>query len=253
MEFAKQIPHDLFRFAFPTILLSLCNASIFKMNASLLGLAIAHGCLSQLIVSILLLFKGATFRYVVFLSYGAFLWSVVIILATSGIETQGFATPSNPLMRAYLPLLGILIYFWGLCAIRQNHALFWTFLGLWPSFVLESVSHQNGNADTLRTGGLLGLICGCLVLYLGMAELECMELHQTLWSLHLPNLEPIRCPKVQSAGSSVPAPLGEPGTAVLCAGKVGRIKREKKPAAGVVTAQDEHWQDATPIYSPHFG
>ena len=235
MEFAKPSPLALFRFVFPTIILSICNASLFKVNAALLGLAIAHGGLSQLIVSILLLFKGATFRYVTFLSYGAFWLSVLIILATEDFETKGLVTTVNPFMRAYSPLLGIVFFFCGLCAIRKNRVLLWIFLTLWPSFVLQLVSHGNGEGDILRAGGLLGLICGCLVLYLGMTELETMEHQGTV-------LQPIRDPEQ-------PKRTAEPATAAPCDEKNGWNKRDIEPAARAVIAQDGHWQDSTRVYS----
>jgi succinate-acetate transporter protein len=245
MEFAKPSLLALLRFAFPTILLSICNASIFKMNAALLSLAIAHGGLSQLIVGILLLFKAATFRYVLFLSYGAFWCSVVIILVTQGteLETEDCAAPPiHPFMRAYLPLFGIFSFFCGLCAISQNRQLFWTLLALWPSFVLQSVSYWNGDTVTLRADGLLGLICGCLVLYLGIAELETMD--------HLGSrLLPIQDPIVQSTGSSVPPKPDEPATAVPYGEKIGRIKQDIEQDAMVVIAQEGHWQDTTVIYA----
>ena len=186
MTLANPSPLALFGFAFPTILLSICNAGIFKMNAALLGLAIAHGGLSQLVVGILLFFKGSTFGHVVFFSYGAFWWSVAILVAMPGIAPQGFPAPTGAFMGAYFLLWGIFSFFCWFCTFRQNRVVFLTFLALWPTFVLLSVSHWNGDADTLKAGGWLGLICGCLAFYLGLAEL----VNETVGSVLLPIGDP---------------------------------------------------------------
>ena len=185
-SFANPSPLALFGFAFPTILLSICNAGIFRMNAALLGLAIAHGGLSQLTVGILLFLKGGTFGHVVFFSYGAFWWSVAILVAMPGIYPGGFTAPSGEFMGGFFLLWGIFSFFCWFVTFQQNKVVFCIFLTLWPTFVLLSVAHWNGDADTLKAGGWLGLICGCLAFYLGCGGL----VNETVGSVLLPIGDP---------------------------------------------------------------
>jgi len=115
MKLASPSPLALFGFAFPTILLSVTNTGIYQMNAALLALAIAHGGLSQIVVGILLFFKGATFGHVVFFSYGAFWWSVAILVAMPGVAPGGFTAANGPFMGAFFLLWGIFSFFCWIC------------------------------------------------------------------------------------------------------------------------------------------
>uniref|UniRef100_A0A7S0QCQ6 GPR1/FUN34/yaaH family protein n=1 Tax=Cryptomonas curvata TaxID=233186 RepID=A0A7S0QCQ6_9CRYP len=231
MAFANPSPLALFGFAFPTILLSICNAGIFKMNAALLGLAIAHGGLSQLVVGILLFFKGSTFGHVVFFSYGAFWWSVAILVAMPGIAPESFAKPTDPFMGAFFLLWGIFSFFCWFCTFRQNRVVFLTFLALWPTFVLLSVSHWNGDAGTLKAGGWLGLICGCLAFYLGMAEL----VNETVGSVLLPIGDPKNVERerafLRNWANQLRGREPDEGGSLGC--EVGTVKRDSDVEQGV--------------------
>jgi succinate-acetate transporter protein len=156
------------------------------MNAALLGLTIAHGALSQIVVGILLFCKGATFGLVVFFSYGVFWLSVSILVAMPEIAPSAFPAPSGPFMGAYFLLWGIFSFFCWICTFRQNRVIFFIFLTLWPTFVLLSAAHWSGDAGTLKAGGWLGILCGSLAFYLGLAEL----LNETVGSVLLPIGDP---------------------------------------------------------------
>ena len=172
MQFANPSPLALFGFAMPTILLSICNAGIYQVNGALLALAIAHGGLSQLVVGILLFFKGATFGHVVFFSYGAFWWSVAILVAMPGIAPAGFAAPTGDFMGAFFLLWGIFSFFCWICTFRHNRVLQIIFLVLWIAFMLLSIGNwQPSSTNSIKAAGWIGLICGGLAFYLGLSEL----------------------------------------------------------------------------------
>ena len=156
------------------------------MNAALLGLAIAHGGLSQAVVGILLFLKGATFGHVVFFSYGAFWWSVAILVTMPAIYPNGFPAPTGPFMGGFFLLWGIFSFFNWFVTFQQNRVVFMIFLTLWPTFVLLAVTNWNGDANSLKAAGGLGVICGCLAFYLGLAEL----VNETVGSVLLPIGDP---------------------------------------------------------------
>lgn len=172
MNFANPSPLALFGFAMPTMLLSICNTGIYKMNGALLGLAIAHGGLSQLVVGILLFFKGATFGHVVFFSYGAFWWSVAILVAMPGIAPGGFSAASGEFMGAFFLLWGIFSFFCWICTFKQNRVVQFIFFVLIIAFMLLSIGHwRPESTNSIKAAGWIGLICGGSAFYLGLAEL----------------------------------------------------------------------------------
>ena len=172
MKLANPSPLALFGFAMPTMLLSIANAGIYQMNGALLGLAIAHGGLSQLVVGILLFFKGATFGHVVFFSYGAFWWSVAILVAMPGIAPAGFAPASSAFMGAFFLLWGIFSFFCWICTFRQNKVVQFIFITLWITFMLLSIGNWNtSSTNSVLAAGWIGLLCGGSAFYLGLAEL----------------------------------------------------------------------------------
>ena len=191
MMLANPSPLALFGFAMPTILLSVANIGIFSMNGALLGLAIAHGGLSQLVVGILLFFKGATFGHVAFFSYGAFWWSVAILVAMPGIAPAGYPAPDGAFMGAFFLLWGIFTFFCWICTLRQNRVVQGIFLTLWITFMLLSIANWNPASNTLEAAGAFGVICGCLAFYLGLAEL----LNESVGRVLLPIGDPANAAK----------------------------------------------------------
>ena len=172
MKLANPSPLALFGFAMPTMLLSIANAGIYKWNGALLGLAIAHGGLSQLVVGILLFFKGATFGHVVFFSYGAFWWSVAILVAMPGIAPGGFPAASGDFMGAFFLLWGIFSFFCWICTFKQNRCVQFIFFTLIIAFMLLSIGHwRPSSTDSIKAAGWIGLICGGSAFYLGLSEL----------------------------------------------------------------------------------
>ena len=172
MKLANPVPLALFGFAMPTMLLSITNTGIYKMNGALLGLAIAHGGLSQVVVGILLFFKGATFGHVVFFSYGAFWWSVAILVAMPGIAPAGFPAASTEFMGAFFLLWGIFSFFCWICTWKQNRVIQFIFVTLIIALMLLSIGHwRSSSTDSIKAAGWIGLICGGSAFYLGLSEL----------------------------------------------------------------------------------
>ena len=190
MKLANPSPLALFGFAMPTMLLSICNAGIYEVNGALLALAIAHGGLSQLVVGILLFFKGATFGHVVFFSYGAFWWSVVILIAMPGIAPAGFAAPTGDFMGAFFLLWGIFSFFCWICTFRQNKVVQCIFLVLWIAFMLLSIGNwRPASTNCIKAAGWIGLICGGLAFYLGLSELLTDSIGHVMLPIGDPNTD----------------------------------------------------------------
>ena len=156
------------------------------MNSALLGLAIAHGGLSQVIVGLMMFFKGNTFCHVVFCSFGAFWWAASILLTMPAIAPTAFPAPDGHVMGAFFLLWGIFTFVCWICTFQHNRTTFYIFAIVWPTFLLLSLAHWKNDAATLKAGGWLGLVCGCLAFYLGLAEL----LNETTGCLLLPIGEP---------------------------------------------------------------
>jgi succinate-acetate transporter protein len=137
--FAKPSQPALFGFAFTTILLSICNASIYKlkMNAALIGYRPRWS--AQIVVGILMFLKGSTFGHVVFFSSGAFRWSVAFFVAIPGIAPEGFVAPTGSFMGGFFHL-------W---AIRRHLLLY--------LLVLLQLLHFQAEAAELR--GVFDLSC----------------------------------------------------------------------------------------------
>jgi uncharacterized protein len=177
MQAARKVanpgPVGLLGFGMTTILLNLHNTGHFKLYTVIPAMGICFGGGAQLIAGLLEWTRGNTFAYVAFVSYGAFWLSLVCVWMLPNAST-GDSPLIHPADRYFL---GIYLSIWGvfsfvmmMCTLRMNVAIFLVFLTVTLLFLLLGGGNMCNNKTALRAAGYEGIVCGCLALYLGVAE-----------------------------------------------------------------------------------
>jgi len=177
-KLANPAPLGLLGFATTTWLLSMHNAGWFTGDAMgmVLAMAFAYGGFAQFVAGVLEYFKGNTFGFVAFCSYGAFWLSFAFFV-------QFFATKvPGSFIAWYLFIWGAFTFVMWLASFGTNRALMSIFLALWITFLLLSLGIWAANPLYTHLGGYLGLITAALAFYLASAEI----LNETLGRSVLP-------------------------------------------------------------------
>src|ERR1700757_923227 len=73
-------PLGLLGFGMTTVLLNLHNAGFYELNSMILAMGICYGGAAQIIAGIMEWKKGNTFATTPFISYGFFLFSLVVLI-----------------------------------------------------------------------------------------------------------------------------------------------------------------------------
>ncbi|KPA73615.1 hypothetical protein ABB37_09747 [Leptomonas pyrrhocoris] len=172
-KWANPGPIGLLAFGMTTICLNLHNTGVFGLYSVIPAMGICFGGGAQLIAGLLEWVRGNTFAYVAFVSYGAFWLSLVCVWMLPNVTTG-----DSPLVAAgdeyfvglYLALWGVFSFFMMICTLRMNVAIFLVFLTVTLLFLLLGGGNMTNNATALRAAGYEGIVCGCLAMYLGVAE-----------------------------------------------------------------------------------
>jgi succinate-acetate transporter protein len=152
-----------------------------------IGYAIFYGGLCQLLVAILELFKGSTFPFAVFGSYGAFWlgWGLVHLenKKTDIVFTNDYQDGKT----AFLIQWGFLTFCFWIVALRKNICLI-TVLGLLSlTFFLLAAENHSGSENAKKAAGAFGFLTGLAAWYTALAEIINEE-----WGHHiLPGLKPL--------------------------------------------------------------
>ena len=124
------------------------------------GYAMFYGGLCQLLVAIFELFKGASFSFAVFGSYGAFwLGWALVFLQNKSLESEYTADYSDG-KTAWFIQWGVLTFCFWLIALRKNLCLI-TVLGLLSlTFFVLAAASGSGDTDVKKAAGYCGFFTG---------------------------------------------------------------------------------------------
>ena len=154
--------------------------------------AIFYGGLGQILVAIFELFKGSSFSFAVFFSYGAFWlgWAFLFIERKKDYSSYQEAEYQTG-MALFFILWGVISTCFWIVTLRKNICLIVVFALLCTTFYLLAAAEATSNLATKRAAGYVGFCTAVSALYTGVAELINEE-----WGRHvLPGLHPILTPE----------------------------------------------------------
>jgi hypothetical protein len=162
---------------------------------TVIAYAIFYGGVCQILVGIFELFKGATFSFAVFGSYGAFWlgWALIHLYrkqADGSGETifQGGYRDGEVL---WLIQWGFLSFFFWIVSFRKNMCLIVTLGYLHITFFLLAATRASGKESVTKAAGAFGFVTALGALYTAAAEI----LNEELGRHVLPGLKPMIAPE----------------------------------------------------------
>ncbi len=165
---ANPAPLGLLGFGMTTVLLNLHNAGFFAFGSVILAMGLFYGGLAQIIAGIEEWKKNNTFGATAFTSYGAFWLTLVALLV---LPKMGLAdAPDGTSMAAYLAMWGIFTLVMFVGTLKANYALQSVFGTLAILFFLLAIGAVTGNGTVTVIGGYVGILCGFLAIYAGLAQ-----------------------------------------------------------------------------------
>mmetsp|Transcript_20572 Transcript_20572/g.51805 ORF Transcript_20572/g.51805 Transcript_20572/m.51805 type:complete len:354 (+) Transcript_20572:473-1534(+) len=173
-------PMALFAFAMTTCMLMLIETgAVESLSINLvIGFAMFHGGLVQLVVGFIEIYRNNLFGATAFASYGAFWMGFALthILEAGGVLEAG---PYHAARAAWLSIWGIFTSIMFVQTIYINFCLQAIFFQLALAFFLLAGGEYNQGSK--MGGGVVGIILAATVVYTATAEL-----YNDLGSLHLP-------------------------------------------------------------------
>ena len=165
---ANQAPLALCAFGRTTILLNLANVGAYRLDARILGMGVFYGGLAQVMAGIMEWKKNNTFGTTAFTSYGFFWLSLagIVMLPKAGLGEA----PGPAAMAAYLAAWGVFTTVLFIATLRLSQALQAVFLTLAVLFFLLALGDITANASIKTVAGFVGLLCGGLAVYTGLAQ-----------------------------------------------------------------------------------
>jgi succinate-acetate transporter protein len=194
VKLGNPAPLGLLAFGLTTSMLMYVDAGWVEheFEYMIAGYAMFYGGLCQILVAIFELFKGSSFSFAVFGSYGAFWlgWAATVI--ESHRETSDFHGASYPHGKtAWLITFGILSCCFTIIVCRKNLCLIYTFFVLDITFFLLAAATATGNDRIKKVAGYFGFACALGAWYTGIAELVNEDFGRHV----LPGLKPILTPE----------------------------------------------------------
>ena len=175
-------PVGLFGFGLTTILLSLSNSEVYPVSSVVFSMGALVGGLAQIIAGFFEWYKNKFFTAIVFLLYGFFWMSFVLIMI---LPAMGLAPPPDDVgLGTYLFLWAIISAAFTLAAIKRSpQVVILVFITAVITLVLLAVLNWTNNVKTGKVAGAIGTICGILAVYCGIAELVNMAWGFTIFPL----------------------------------------------------------------------
>jgi succinate-acetate transporter protein len=167
MKLANPGPLGLLGFAMTTWLLSMVNAGLLPGAALgvVLAMAFAYGGTAQFVAGVMEMFKGNTFGFVAFCSYGAFWWTFALFVKFFSADVPAAA------VGWYLLVWGVFSLAMWFGTFSLNRMLFLIFLFLTITFFLLGFGDLLGAPGLKAAGGYGGLLTALLAFYLAIAEI----------------------------------------------------------------------------------
>jgi succinate-acetate transporter protein len=159
LAFADPGALGLGAFALTTFVLSFANAGLIPgAGASVLGLALFMGGITQFVAGIWEFANKNTFGATAFCSFGAF-WMAFWFLNISGIKVDG------PSVGVFLLAWTIFTAYMTLAAIKTNGIILAVFAALTLTFLFLAIGAFAGSEVITHVGGYLGIITAILAWY----------------------------------------------------------------------------------------
>lgn len=162
-------PMGLFAFAVSTLLLSLINAGSRKVHnpGVVLGTALFHAGVVEIIAGVWELVLENTFGATVFTTFGGF-WMSYAVITMDGFNIASAYEKESDLHNAlglYLVVWALVSLFFTMCCLRSTVAMFSLLLFLTLTFIMLASSNftaANGSVTTSGHLGTAGGIFGCI-------------------------------------------------------------------------------------------
>jgi succinate-acetate transporter protein len=188
MAIGNPAPLGLLAFGMTTMLLMYVDMGWVEdeFQEMVIGYAFFYGGLCQLLVGIFELFRGSTFPFAVFGSYGAFWlgWGLVHLMNEADQFT--FSGDYSNGKTGWLIQWGLLTFCFWVVSLRKNMCLIITLGLLHWTFFLLAAANASGNAGVKKAAGAIGFLTAIAAWYTAMAEIVNEE-----WGRHvLPGLQP---------------------------------------------------------------
>lgn len=179
-EFGNAAALGLFLYSVCTLVLGLyySGAMGIKIPNVVVGLAIFHGGVIQLLVGLWELAKGNTFAGTAFGSYGPFWLSFgAIFVPAFGIQDAYKDVPEQLGNAIGLYLIGwaVFTFMLVLCTLKSTAAFFGLFFFLDVGFILLAAANITGNAHITRAGGIVVILSSACGWYNGFSGVSMKE------------------------------------------------------------------------------
>lgn len=174
-------PLGLLCFALTTILLSMHNAGLIGLDATILAMAVFYGGTGQVIAGIFEWRKNNTFATTAFISYGFFWLTIagILVFPKLGIIDK----PTEVSMGSYLGVWGLFSFILFIATFRLNKALQVVFFLLVIAFALLSIGDLTSSASLKNLGGWVGIVLGFSAFYTGLAQVLNELYGRVVWPL----------------------------------------------------------------------
>jgi uncharacterized protein len=163
-------PLGLLGFSLTTILLNLHNVGLFGLNTAIISMGIFIGGLSQIIAGIQEFKKENTFGATAFTAYGFFWLTLVAIWLLPRSEQFADLKSDKLVMGWFLLIWGIFSAFMFVGTLKMNLSIQIVFGSLVALFLLLAAGDFSGIEIITQVAGVVGIFCGSMALYLGMAQ-----------------------------------------------------------------------------------
>jgi len=164
---ANGAPLGLLGFGLTTVLLNLHNAGLLPMSIVILSMGLAMGGFAQIIVGVMEFVAGNVFGATAFTAYGAFWWSLVII-----VWNPLGATPADgATMGWYLLLWGLFSLGMFIGTLKHARSLQFVFGTLVLLFFGLSIADFSGSAVVTQVAGWIGIVCGLSAIYCTLGQI----------------------------------------------------------------------------------
>jgi uncharacterized protein len=165
-KLADPTPFAFAGFAFVLWMLSMINAGWFTMKSMdlVVVLAVTFGGTALAVSGLLEFVRGNTFNTVLFMSFGAFWWSLALYeLYFKGKVPEAFTG-------WYLALWGVFALYMWIASFKTNPSIQLFLLALWITFGLLAIGAW-GATPLTYIGGYTGLITAVLGFYYSAATI----------------------------------------------------------------------------------